>query len=428
MTLARDDEENPVGMSKATFRSIMASFTAAFAHVWRSPWVKVMVALLLIGTVLFVFAWQFKNYSYILAAAVVGFLISYLLNPLVLLLRRVRIPRPIAVIISYLLFLGVIALGSILVSRIVVQLGVFVQYFPDLVDRSTEAFGKASGWFNDAVANVYDFLEERLAIEAQENFVDTLEDRVREMLTGGAETLSDSLNAFLSRASEWVLGGVTSVLSRFTQVILMVLTGFYFLLDYPRITKSFARLIPANLRPLASDLGEKADRAVGGYIRGQLLTGATLGLLIWVGLSILGVPLALAVGFIAAVFNLVPYLGPITASIPGILLALTVSPLTALLTAGVFVLANQLEGNVLAPIVLGRVVDIHPLTVLLAILVGFSVGGILGALVSVPLVTFTKLVFEDYVFSGPLPAAVGNSGSRQLPAGGPREEREADGE
>ncbi len=157
-----------------------------------------------------------------------------------------------------------------------------------------------------------------------------------------------------------------------------------------------------HLRPRYFDLTKKADQAVGGYLRGQLLITVLLGFMIWVGLSLVGVPLALAISFLAAIFNLVPYLGPIVGVIPAVLFGFTVSPFTAILAILIFFAANQIEGYVLAPMILSRSVKLHPLTVLLSILVGIGLLGLLGAILAVPVVAFAKLVMNEYLLSSPL--------------------------
>src|SRR5690606_13828212 len=116
---------------------------------------------------------------------------------------------------------------------------------------------------------------------------------------------------------------------------------------------------------------------------------------------ILGVPLATAIAFVAAVFNLIPYLGPIIGVIPAVLLAFTVGPWTAVLTAAVFLVANQIEGNVLSPLILSRSTNLHPITVMLAIMTGLGLLGLLGALLAVPTVALVKVVLEEYLLTRP---------------------------
>src|SRR5690606_33400145 len=164
---------------------------------------------------------------------------------------------------------------------------------------------------------------------------------------------------------------------------------------------SFKRLVPVRHRALADDLLAKADLAVGGYLRGQLFITMLLGVMIWIGLSLLGIPLATAISFLAAVFNLVPYLGPILGVVPAVLLGFTVSPWAAVGAAVVFTIANQLEAHLLSPLILSKNTNLHPITVMLAIMAGVGLMGLLGALIAVPLVAMLKVILEDYVLTRP---------------------------
>ena len=103
----------------------------------------------------------------------------------------------------------------------------------------------------------------------------------------------------------------------------------------------------------------------------------------------------------AAIFNLVPYLGPIIGVTPAILLGFTISPLHALFAIIVFLVANQIEGNVFGPIILSKSTNLHPVTVLLSILAGAGIFGLLGALFAVPIVAFLKLIIDDYLLKSP---------------------------
>src|SRR5690606_6758949 len=149
------------------------------------------------------------------------------------------------------------------------------------------------------------------------------------------------------------------------------------------------------------DLLAKADLAVGGYLRGQLLITVLLGIIIWIGLSLIGIPLATAISFLAAVFNLVPYLGPILGVVPAVLLGFTVSPWAAVLAVVVFTVANQLEAHVLGPLIRSRNTNLHPVTVMLSIMAGVGLMGLVGALIAVPVAAMIKVILEDYVLDNP---------------------------
>ena len=118
--------------------------------------------------------------------------------------------------------------------------------------------------------------------------------------------------------------------------------------------------------------------------------------MVGLGSWLLGVPLALSLGFLAGVFNLIPYLGVIVSTIPALILAASVGGWQVVGVLGVVTAANQLETLVHSRVILGRTTELHPAAVIIAILIGASLGCIWGALVSVPLVAFLKLLYEDY--------------------------------
>ena len=125
-----------------------------------------------------------------------------------------------------------------------------------------------------------------------------------------------------------------------------------------------------------------------------------MGIFVGVGLTLSGIPSAPAIGFLAGLFNIVPYLGVVIAITPALLLAATTKAviLKLILVVVIFVAANQIEGHLLSPLVLGRTTDLHPVTVVLAILSGLALFGIVGALVAVPLVALAKLLLQEYYY------------------------------
>lgn len=374
--------------------------SSSFEYVWRSPWVRAAVWSLLVAGIVTALVLLFPKYSFALTVGIVGFLLAYLLHPLVQLLQRIRIPRILAVLIVYLALLGFGVLGSILIGQIFAQLGNFVQNIPQVVEEAGETVSNVTSWFGNLASGFQNFMAGQVGFESAAGLNETIREQVANMLASAATGLSNSLRGLLSGGTDAIVEGATSIISGTAMAVFIILASAYFLYDFPRITSNFYRLVPVRWRGLYTDISGKADTAIGGYLRGQLLISLCMGLMIWIGLAILGVPLALSIGFVAGVFNLVPYLGPIVAAVPGILLALTISPLTALLAVGLFIIANQVDGNVLTPLILGRVVNIHPLTVLLAIMVGLSLFGLVGALLAVPIVSFIKVLFEEYVMTG----------------------------
>lgn len=377
-----------------------------FARLWTSPYVRAAVylaVLALAGAVL----WSLRGgYGFALQVGIVAFTIAYLLNPVVGALQRLRLSRGLSVVLVYLVLLQLIIFGSILLGQVVVELSRFVNLIPEAVSVLGRQFAGIGQWFEGILsalpASVGDFLDERLGLTPGEgDLAAEAQDRLAGILEAAFGNLLVFFENLLSGGPEALLSGATNLVSVTFQAFLILVASAYFLFDFPRFTQNAFRFVPAVARPVALNVSGMADRAVGGYLRGQILLTTILGVLIWVGLSLIGVPLATAISVLAAIFNLVPYLGPIVGTIPAVLLGLTVSPWAAVGALVVFVIANQLEAHVLGPMILSRAVDVHPVTVLLAITAGFGLAGILGALLAVPFVALGKELLEAYVLNRP---------------------------
>ncbi len=347
----------------------------AFQLVWRNPYVRVPVFLLLM-----VLAWRFLHgLQHVLTLGVVAYIVAYLAHPLLAWLERRRIARSVGVLLVVVVALGFVALASGLLVTVVTQVSDLVQKLPLLTQNLLS-------WL--------DTLGERLPA------LKSVSAQVRSLSTNSAETLQTYVLPYLKRYEGNLLGGVFGVASGLAEGVATLILAVYMMLDYERIGQTLLRAFPEPWQPLAADLSRNVSVAVGGYLKGQLLIAAFVGVFVALGLTLFGIPSAPAIGFLAALFNIVPYLGVVISLVPALLLAATTSAalLKMLAVVGVFVAANQIEGHVLSPVVLGRSTDLHPATVILAILCGLTLYGILGALVAVPLTALAKLLLHEYYY------------------------------
>jgi predicted PurR-regulated permease PerM len=378
----------------------------ALELMWRHAWVRAATYIVL-AVLVVLLLWSLRSrYAFALQVGVIGFVVAYVLNPVVEALGRIRVRRSVATVLVYLAVLQLFVFGSILLAQVVGELARFINLIPSAVESLGEQFARLGTWTEGIVERmppiVTDFLDQRLGIQPDGGELGTqAQDRIARVLETAVQNLLQLFERLLEGGPSALLSGATSIVSTTLQAFLILLASAYFLYDFPRFTANVRRFVPLRWRPVSNDLISKADRAVGGYLRGQLLITTLLGIMIWIGLSLIGIPLATAISFLAAIFNLVPYLGPIVGTIPAVLLGFTVGPWAALLAVVVFVVANQLEGNVLSPLILSRSVDLHPVTVLLAIMAGLGLLGLLGALLAVPTVAMVKVVLEDYLLTRP---------------------------
>ncbi len=394
----------------------------AIETLWRNVWVRGTFYLVLAAAIVLFLVTQRGAYGFALQVALAGFLIAYVFNPVVVALGRLRIGRGLAVLIVYIVLAQALVVGSVLLTQVVTETARFASLLPAALGNLSETLGSATGWFGGLGEWLSGVLQERLGIElGGDEFAGQVQTQVAAWLTGAAQSLTRFLERVIADGPAVLLQGATSIVSGAFQVVMIAIASAYILYDFPRIAANVRRFVPTRWRPLYSDLVEKSDRAIGGYLRGQILITIIVGFITWIGLTVLGVPLATAISVLAAVFNLVPYLGPIVGAVPAVLLGFTVSPLTALLVVVVLLAVNQIEAHLLAPLILAKSTDLHPITVLISILIGVGFLGLLGAFLAVPVVALGKVVLEEYLLTRPayatVPAATGP------PAGGRRGRR-----
>ncbi len=178
-----------------------------------------------------------------------------------------------------------------------------------------------------------------------------------------------------------------------TLVTLLFLV-FFWLTERPRLQRYALAFVPLDRRAGVRDAWNEVETRLGLWVRGQLTLMSTIGLMTAVAYTVIGLPAPLLLALIAAIAEVIPLVGPVVGAVPALLLATTVSPEAALFTLVAYVILQAIEGNVLVPIVMRNSVGLSPFVVLVSILIGSVAGGILGAVVSVPLVAGIEVVLE----------------------------------
>jgi predicted PurR-regulated permease PerM len=187
--------------------------------------------------------------------------------------------------------------------------------------------------------------------------------------------------------------GLTLVEAIVSMATLLVVV-YLWLVEHARLQRYVLAFVPMHHRATARDRWNEVETRLGLWVRGQLTLMAAMGAATTVAYVLLGVPGALLLGLIAAVAEAIPIIGPLLGAIPAILTAATVSTELALVVAGVYVVIQLLEGNVLVPIVMRRAIGISPFLVILSLLIGGAVGGLIGALLAVPIAAAIEVLIE----------------------------------
>ena len=285
-------------------------------------------------------------------------------------------PRGLAILLSFLLVVGLIVLAAIyLVPLVVEQLASLVSAVPEIANT-----------VGQYLQNALDFLQNRGLLPSDPQQIIS---RIRDDAANGAQTVAGSV---LSGAFGFVYSTFGFVVTLFG----IIFIGAYLLVDVRRVEATFLRAVPHDYRHDAKTLWEAFGYSLSKYLGGLALVLAIQGAISAVGLFLLGVPYALVLGAVVSVMAVIPYLGAWISGTLAVIVALTVSPTTALLTAFLFLGIQQLEGNFLTPKIQGDTLHVHPILIFLAVIIGGGLGGIPGVIVAVPTSAVLRVLFDFF--------------------------------
>ncbi|WP_217922355.1 AI-2E family transporter [Miltoncostaea oceani] len=331
----------------------------------QPAWVKLVATAAILAI-----AWILgQTMGHVLLVFTVSTILALLLNPLVRQLRRLRIPRGVAVLMVFTGFAATAALAVFLViSPVRTQIEEIEQNLPAYTDQAERQADELQTFFDARGIDI------------------DVKARADAFLAGLQERASE--------AAANVLDYSLDVLGILVTLIIILVASIYMLLDAPRILR-FSRQVggpetAAFLRRVESTLTE--------YVKAQLLVsliiGTSAGVVLWVygvtGLFPLGATFAVAFAAWVFVMEFVPYVGPILGAVPPVLLALFTSPLAALWVVIAFIVIHQLEGHIVVPKVMSSAVGVHPLVVIFGLLIGEQLAGVVGVLLAIPVVVVVK--------------------------------------
>jgi predicted PurR-regulated permease PerM len=318
-----------------------------------------------------------KAAGVVLLAFTVAAVVALILNPIVTFLQRRRVPRGLAILVVY-LGLGVVAAGAgvLLANPVADQAQKFGNDVPSIVDDANSRLADLQAYFDRKGVNI--------EVKRQgETALQTLQDKV----VGGT---SDIVN----------FGGeiLKTVVTAGLGLLLVVVLSVYMLIYGERIGAVVRSVMPPGDGTPEDDFPARIQRAVGGYLRGQILfsiamgTGAGLGMYVFgvTGVFPEGKTYAFAFGAWFGLMELVPFVGPFLGALPPLLVALFQDPLTAVWLGVFFTALQQLEGHVVAPYIFGHTLRINPLLVIFALLLGGEAYGLLGALLALPIAAMVR--------------------------------------
>jgi predicted PurR-regulated permease PerM len=295
---------------------------------------------------------------------IAGFL-YYLLNPLVNLLMKMGVKRLAAIALIFILLIGMIVL-------------IFMSIIPNLVEQLVSLARNIPGF----ISNMQTWLQE-LANNAT-RFPLFKELDVDKYIGN----LDVSAGSIIQQSLTGVTNGLGSVIGKITTIVLLLVTVpfilFYMLKDGEKLVPNIERLFPEKQRENIKGLLQQLNKTLSDYISGQAIECLFVGTFTFLGYLLIGVDYAFLFGVIAGLTNLIPYLGPYLGLAPALIYTFFDSPTRALLCIVVVIIVQQIDGNVIYPNVIGKSLNIHPLTIILILLVAGNLSGILGVFLGVP--------------------------------------------
>lgn len=304
----------------------------------------------------------------------IGLVVAWLFDPFVTRLNKKGVNRVLGTVFAYVLLiiliivLGVITIPAISkqINDLVVATPSFINYLKDGLEGICENFSNMSG---------YDITDTKLQIYETINQL-------------GRSLTIDLPNMIVKIISSVINGGIN--------VIFGLIIGFYMLFDFGNIRKHFLSMIPKSHKEEVEELIDKLNVNLKNYVHGTLLIMLILFTFQTIGLTLAGMKAPLVFGLFCAITNVIPYLGPYIGGIPTVLVGFSISPMVGCLTLVSVVVAQVLESYFLQPIVMGKSMSLHPVTIMIGLLLFGHFFGILGMIVATPLIAICKTIWQYY--------------------------------
>jgi predicted PurR-regulated permease PerM len=343
----------------------------------QGKWFRIgygIIVVLLIAYLASLVDYLFDPIGAVLTALFVPILLSgvfyYMFRPLVRLIA-IKLPLTLSIIIVYLLVLGLIYLSAKLVwPPIREQAIMLVNNFPDIVESIKQ-------WL--------------ISVQKHQWVKNMSQDE-----SFSTENLTNQLTAALGDLLNSIIGSVTGVFNMIMNFFLLLglvpFIIYYMLKEGHKFPNLVTKLLPDRLRSEVLPALKDIDSSIGAFIMSKVITSLIIGGLTFCGYLIIDLPYPLLLGLVAAVTNVIPYLGPLLAAIPTIIVALTVSPVAVLQVCAIIVISNQIESNLIGPKITGKQLNVHPLTIMLLIIGVGAVIGPIGMVIVVPTYAILKII------------------------------------
>mgnify|MGYP001582039235 FL=1 len=311
----------------------------------------------------FVLLYLVRNVLYILLFAII---VAAAVNPFGNWLDRKRFPRLLGILLLYLtVFFLVVFILTLVIPFISQEVGQLTEDLPRFIAKVTaslEAIKGEAGVFN---------------------------------IIGQLQGLLDGLSQLLQESSQSAVGFIIGIFGGVVSFFGIVVISFYLSVMRSGIDTFLQSVVPDKYESYVLDLWHRSEKKLGRWFQAQLLLSLIVGIMTFVGLSLLNVKFALVLAAIAMILELVPNVGPVLAAVPAVAFGFFQSPTLGFWVIIFYLVIQQVENQILSPLILGRTLGINPVVVIISLLVGFNLAGILGMVLAVPVATVIVEWFND---------------------------------
>ncbi|MGP4069637.1 AI-2E family transporter [Halobacillus sp. B29] len=307
---------------------------------------------------------------------ILSIVVYYLLRPIINLMESLRIKRIWAILITLLLVIGLITLLVVLIIPFLEK------QFLSLAEELPE-------YLNALVISLDQWL--------RDSFLGSYYSNLFQDIDGLLNQLPENMSSYAVQTVEGITNFITTLTTVLVALVTLPFILFYLLKDGHKLPSKMLSFFPPKVRPEVNSVFKGIDHQLSAYIQGQIIVSFCIGIMMYIGFVIIGLDYALLLAAIASVTSVVPYLGPVIAITPALIIAIVTSPFMVLKLAFVWTVVQLLEGKFISPQIMGKSLHIHPVTIIFVLLTAGHLFGVVGILVAIPGYAILK-VFVSHIF------------------------------
>lgn len=342
-----------------------------------------LLILIMIGIIIYIYhsiAFIFEPlnviFSTLIAPVILAFVFYYLLNPIVDWMERHKIKRIWSVIIFFVAIIGIL-IGAVALA------------FPPIQEQVTSLVNNFPTYVDTIGTTVISWVDGTPLENSASDLVEWLNSWVSNIPSIAVDYFDTAVN------------GLTNIFSTVSNVVVVIVTfpiiAFFLLKDDEKFFSYVMKIIPPKFRKDTKNIFATINEQVGSYIKGQLMISLSLGIMMFIGFSIIGLDYAGVLAIVATFTSIIPYVGAALAMIPAIIIALTTSWVMVLKLIIVWVVVQFVDGNLVEPNIMGKNLNVHPLTIIIVLLVLGDLLGFVGLVLGVPIYAISRVI-ATFVF------------------------------